>query len=303
MAALSDELTGRLSQLLRHLDKLWSAQGWLQALDELGADSVDAIVARNPEQVPGLRSQSWLLAPQGDAEDAWLMAMARYLTGADADADTTLLVLANAGEDGCSVDLIQNAATELTRRIQPPRSGAWPHVLIVDEQTRERPLSRLAAATNGWVRIGSLDDTVAAASLAGKPEVDHVLGAPLHGRGRALPRPDRRPRRSWRGSTELEADLDAPGDFAKVLVEQGSAALCLRFAAATDGDSDTALVNLDAAYNRHFAPDVEIEVFFDDGWRRPSSRGSGWRSMGCCACPRRRKAPASASWRGSARAR
>ena len=269
--ALSDELTGRLSQLLRHLDKLWSAEGWLQALDELGADSVDAIVARNPEQVPGLRSQSWLLAPQGDAEDAWLMAMARYLTGADADADTTLLVLANAGEDGCSVDLIQNAATELTRRIQPPRSGAWPHVLIVDEQTRERPLSRLAAATNGWVRIGTaFDDTVGeAAALAGKPEVDPTSWALLATGGiEPFPVQTAAPRRfvAW-PDWSSEADLDALlGDFAKVLVEQGSAALCLRFAAATDGDSDAALVNLDAAYNRHFPSDVEIEVFlFDDG--------------------------------------
>ena len=269
--ALGADLVERTGALLRHLDTLWRAEGTTAGLDALGAESLRALAARQPEEIPGARGKRYLMVPQGDAEDGWLMALARYLTGCTGEDDTTLMLLGNIGPEGCSIDLLQSACSELTQRIEAPRRGGWAHVLLIDEQTRERPLYRLVAAADGWVSTGAaFDDEVREA--AGPGAVPEVTGADLQDLGggglepfplqtvaplRLLAWPD------WTSPADLDALLDG---FARPLLDRSDAALCLRFREGQDGAADAALLNLDEAFNRHFSDDDHFEVFlFDDG--------------------------------------
>lgn len=262
---LGATLVGKARALITHLDRLWEAEGLAAGLAAAGVSSLREIAARQPEHVPGSRSERWLLIPQAEQEAEWLMALGRYLTGADADADTTLILLANAGDDGCSVELIQNACAELTQRILPPRSGQWAHVVIVDETTRDRPLYRLLGACQGLLTTGSafeegIADQIALCSATtdngdlfthrttGGIEPYPYATVALR---RVLAWPD------W-SETDLDALLLA---FRDARAAYGPLALCLRYHAETDPEAPVALGGLDAAYQRLFNEGDDVEVF------------------------------------------
>ncbi len=279
--ALSADLSSRLQALLGHLDALWRARGHIEGLDELGAPSLDALVARHPEALPGARATRYLLCPQRNSEDSWLMAAARYLTGFDDRDDCSLVLLANAGDDGYSVDALQRGISELTQRIPAPRFGGWAHVLIVDESTRSRGLLRLVAGMAGWQPSGgALDAELSqAAQVCGVPQADALGWEHLKSGGQpAYPMQTEAPRRvlAWPDWTS-EADLDALIDrFARTLVGRGDAALCLRFREGLDGDSDAGLQRLQAAFDRHLQPEDYLEIFlFDDALDAEQLRALG----------------------------
>ena len=262
---LSTNLLERTRTLLTHLDRLWTAEGLARGLEAAGATSLRGIAAQQPEHIPGARTERWLLAPQETHENGWLMALARYLTGPDGDSDTTLILLANAGPTGCPVEFLQNACETLTQRVAAPRSGQWPHVVIVDQSTRDRPLYRLVGGCKGILTTGSdydaellealaltdgvRDDgsTFANRSTAGVEPYPFATAAVR----RVLAWPD------W-SAPDLDALLVA---FRDARAAYGPVALCLRYEASQDPEADTALASLDAAYQRHFEADDEVEVF------------------------------------------
>lgn len=262
---LSNTLVERTRTLLAHLDRLWTAEGLAAGLEAAGASSLRAIAAGQPEHVPGARSERWLLAPQDTHENGWLMALARYLTGTDDRSDTTLILLANAGAHGCPVEFLQNACQTLTQRIACPRSGQWPHVVIVDESTRDRPLYRLLGGCKGLLTTGSAFDAEVEEALAltdGASDDGTAFAHRSTGGVEPYPYATQAFRRVLAWPDWSDADLDALLiAFRDARAAYGPLALCLRYEASTDPEADVALASLDAAYQRHFAEDDEVEVF------------------------------------------
>jgi hypothetical protein len=261
--AFAEDCVERLDKLLRHLDILWRADGLCEGLEAAGFDGLPALLASAPREVPGARGQRLLIVPHGDAEEAWLVRMARYMSGFSRDEDATLVVLADENA-GVPASVVRDVCNLLSTTLRPAPGGAWPHVLIVDRGTLGGGLLRFMAGMTGWLPTGGPEDDKlrTMAAQAGVPEEDTaswearayggVIPANLRTRSpiRVLAWPD------WTDKAELTTLMQIAS---AALADRPDATLCLRWDAA-DGEPDPALTALAGAYDATIGEDRSLDV-------------------------------------------
>jgi glycosyltransferase involved in cell wall biosynthesis len=244
------DIAERLQKLVRHMDVLWRASGLKEGLVNAGLDGMPQLLAQHPRIVPGARAETVLLFPHGEADDAWLLTLGRFLSGFSRDEDTTLVVLADEA-NGVTPAAVREASVLLSERLRPAPAGAWPHVLVVDRATLGGGLLRIFAGASGWVPSGSPEDAdlQAVADQAGVGAIDAVAWESRVFGIRPTNLRTNRPIRvlawpNWSDKAELEALMTVAGDS---LADRPDTTLCLRYDE-SDGDPDAALTRLADAY-------------------------------------------------------
>ena len=261
--AFADDCVDRLDKLLRHLDVLWRATGLSEGLAAAGLDGIPALLASCPREVPGARSERILLVPHSEAEDAWMLTVARYMAGFGRDEDSTLVVLTDENA-GVPASVVRDVCNLLSTTLRPSPQGAWPHILLVDRGTLGGSLLRFVAGMTHWAPAGGPEEERIRAVVVqcGITEVDT---APWEGRAyggtnptalrtnspiRILSWPD------WSKPEELTLLMQIAG---AALADRPDATLCLRWDE-SDGDPDPALAALADAYDAVIGAERSLDV-------------------------------------------
>jgi len=260
--AFGAQANARFGALLKHLERLAEYRGTLRGLTEQRLDSVREIARRQPYLLPGRRSEVLLFRPSTGASRDWLHTIGEFLLEFGANADVTLLVLADPLRGGLSTQELRLSITELTRRLRAGRAGGWADVQVAELSGRPFELDRLFAAATAWIGTGEADDPLAVHSQSvGLQQTDprtHARGGaeeawPLStdARYRIFAWPD------WNDIEELKATFDQAG---RAIANRDDTVLCLRFDPQVDEDPEGAMERMGQAWEATLGEGWQLEA-------------------------------------------
>ncbi|MEL6349930.1 MAG: glycosyltransferase, partial [Myxococcota bacterium] len=247
---LARGIEAELGGLLSRLNSLWWLEGLAEGLSAGGHESMAAMLAESPMEIPEARRSSWLLVPTQDALEVWTQRVLQYAQSFREDDPVTLVVLAGA-DNGYTVD----ALVETLKMFNDP---GMPHIAIIQTGLAAGHDVRVMANVDGWIPTGGAQDARMRgfADLIGVPEIDPAAEQapwPLasQARTRLLAWPQ------WSDENELRAMITR---YASALVDRDNVTLCLRLDPNRDGAIEPAITRLQQLADEMLPAEGELDV-------------------------------------------
>ncbi|MBL8613969.1 MAG: glycosyltransferase family 2 protein [Deltaproteobacteria bacterium] len=268
-AAFGEDAGRRVSQLLRHLDRLAEARGRLAGLRALEVDGFPALLRRQPLTLPGRCGTLFVARPLAGEEMGWLHPLAHYLFHFGPNDDTTLLLLADPDAGGLSAETLRAGVMELTSRLRAGPRGGWADVQVAERTSRPGELLRLLASADGYI--------------LGANEPDPALEGAAAAVGTPLEQPEGWATRFTGGVTPLPLDTEATyrllvwpdwqaagavehmfEQYGRAIANREDTVLVVRFDVDQDGDPDEAAAALGAAWESTMGDGWALQVLLVD---------------------------------------